>query len=198
MNENILCSIAFQFEVPGGKWQTVTSSPASAANAANSTYLFAARLTANHSGGQMVKRFLAAIAAGVLAAVTFAAAPAQAVSLEINYTTGSGITIELPCSTVDDPSSSLTAGTGCFQSEGDIFDVEDNLADGHSVAVRWYNYYQGSLYRQGACVESRAAGSEGICNKNFHEGSTIVFKVCLWESATDTQLGCGSSGSWPA
>ncbi|MBB5775038.1 hypothetical protein HD596_001794 [Nonomuraea jabiensis] len=36
MWENNRCSILFHFEVLGGKWQTVTVKPASAANAASS------------------------------------------------------------------------------------------------------------------------------------------------------------------
>ena len=36
--ENSRCSILFHFEVPGGKWQTVISSPVSAASAASSAF----------------------------------------------------------------------------------------------------------------------------------------------------------------
>jgi hypothetical protein len=38
MYENSRCTILFHFEVPGGKWQTVISSPVSAANAASSLF----------------------------------------------------------------------------------------------------------------------------------------------------------------
>ena len=38
MWENSRCSILFHFEVPGGKWQTVISSPVSAARAASSAF----------------------------------------------------------------------------------------------------------------------------------------------------------------
>ena len=38
MWENSRCSILFHLEVPGGKWQTVTASPVSAANAASSAF----------------------------------------------------------------------------------------------------------------------------------------------------------------
>ena len=36
--ENSLCSILFHLLVPGGRWQTVTFRPVSAANFANSTF----------------------------------------------------------------------------------------------------------------------------------------------------------------
>src|SRR5512147_2137309 len=36
--ENSRCSILFHLEVPGGRWQTVMSSPASAAKAASSVF----------------------------------------------------------------------------------------------------------------------------------------------------------------
>jgi hypothetical protein len=35
---NSRCSILFHFEVPGGKWQTVITSPVSAARAASSLF----------------------------------------------------------------------------------------------------------------------------------------------------------------
>jgi hypothetical protein len=38
MCENSRCSILFHLEVPGGKWQTVTTSPVSAASAASSLF----------------------------------------------------------------------------------------------------------------------------------------------------------------
>jgi hypothetical protein len=142
----------------------------------------------------MQNKLLAAVGAGVLAAVALAA-PAQAVALEINKATGTGITISpLNCAKIYDLNfPSLYIGRVCVQPEGDILHVEDNSADGHSIALRWENYYQGSLYRQGACVESRMAGSSGLCNKDYHEGSRLAIKACLWESATNTQLRCGST-----
>ena len=36
--ENSRCSTLFHFDVPGGKWQTVISSPASRASAASSAF----------------------------------------------------------------------------------------------------------------------------------------------------------------
>jgi hypothetical protein len=47
------CSILFHFEVPGGKWATVISSPVSLANFASSTFqgdLAAARRTSTLRG----------------------------------------------------------------------------------------------------------------------------------------------------
>ena len=38
MWENSRCSILFHFDVPGGKWQTVITSPVSAARAASSLF----------------------------------------------------------------------------------------------------------------------------------------------------------------
>lgn len=38
MWENSRCSILFHFDVPGGKWQTVISSPVSTARAATSAF----------------------------------------------------------------------------------------------------------------------------------------------------------------
>jgi hypothetical protein len=38
MWENSRCSILFHFDVPGGKWQTVISSPVPAARAASSAF----------------------------------------------------------------------------------------------------------------------------------------------------------------
>ena len=38
MRENSRCPVLFHLEVPGGKWQTVTSSPVSSARAASSAF----------------------------------------------------------------------------------------------------------------------------------------------------------------
>jgi hypothetical protein len=38
MAENSRCSIRFHFDVPGGKWHTVTASPVSSAKAAISAF----------------------------------------------------------------------------------------------------------------------------------------------------------------
>ncbi|WP_157596620.1 hypothetical protein [Saccharomonospora saliphila] len=64
----------------------------------------------------------------------------------------------------------------CFQDYGDVFWVKDDWADGRSAVVRWKNYRDGILYREGECRNSSGAGTWVKCNKNFYEGSDIWYQ----------------------
>jgi hypothetical protein len=78
---------------------------------------------------------------------------------------------------------------GIFDPSGDHFYIGDASADGHSAAIYWHNYLNSTtstVYRLGACVNSLGNGKLGNCNKNFYEGSTVEWKVCLYDSGTPT------------
>jgi hypothetical protein len=142
---------------------------------------------------RMKRKILAAITVGILASLALAA-PAVAVSFETDYATGSAPS---DLSDADGCMNILRApqvssGVVCFWSDGDIFSVEDQYADGHSMALRWWNYYNGALYRQGVCVETGGLGGSGICNKNFHENSQVVIQACTWESVPNTKVDCSN------
>jgi hypothetical protein len=39
-----------------------------------------------------------------------------------------------------------------------------------------------NLHRHGKCLSHLADGQWGVCNKDMHENSYVVFKVCDWET----------------
>jgi hypothetical protein len=59
MWQNSRCSILFHLEVPGGKWQTVISSPACAASAASSAFHARLRWSLEPPASQVISSRLA-------------------------------------------------------------------------------------------------------------------------------------------
>ncbi|MFE3019361.1 hypothetical protein [Streptomyces sp. NPDC059256] len=85
-------------------------------------------------------------------------------------------------------------GVVAFQSNGDKWWVADTQRDGKSVAVRWKNFVNGSLYREGVCINSNSAPSWATCNKNYREDSTIWASTCLYDGDTGTYSECNLLG----
>lgn len=81
-----------------------------------------------------------------------------------------------------------------FNSNGDYWYLIDTLADGKAAAVRWKNYRNGQLYRQGVCIQSHGAGTAGICNKNYYEDSTLYAETCLYDGDTKKYSDCNQMG----
>ncbi|MEO3748778.1 hypothetical protein [Plantactinospora sp. B5E13] len=139
-------------------------------------------------------RVLASVAASI-AVVMAVSSPAAAVSYEKNvgtYTTASpnygasGHWVQ----SVNNTSNHLAV----FQAEGDRWWILDNVKDGKSVVVVWYNYRNGTLYRTGECKNNHGAPSWAVCNKNYYEDSTIYAKTCLYDSATGKYDPCNVGG----
>ncbi|MEU2026272.1 hypothetical protein ABZ565_29585 [Streptomyces sp. NPDC016469] len=81
-----------------------------------------------------------------------------------------------------------------FQSYGDVWWLLDGLADGKSVAVKWWNMRNGKLIRQGVCINNHGSPSWAKCNKDFAEDSTLEAETCLYESSTKTYSKCNGQG----
>ncbi|PKW05585.1 hypothetical protein SAMN05428944_7389 [Streptomyces sp. 1222.5] len=81
-----------------------------------------------------------------------------------------------------------------FNSDGDFWYLIDTKADGKSAAVKWYNYRNGQLYRNGTCIQSHGAGTSGICNNDYYEDSTIWASACLYDGETDKYSDCNLLG----
>lgn len=140
----------------------------------------------------MNRKILASGVAGLLVSLAFAVPAAAVEPYEIDIATGGSGNAQ-GCVTVTLPGSpDVVVGSACFARDGDVFEAYDHRSDGHSVAVRWDNFVNGTLYRHGACVEKRGAGRNGHCNKNFTEGSVLQYQACTWESGTDTAVRCGN------
>jgi hypothetical protein len=69
----------------------------------------------------------------------------------------------------------------CYESHGDRWWVYDRDGDSASALVEWRNYRNGSLYRQGRCVNGHGAGTWAYCNKNYYEDSTVRGKQGWWD-----------------
>jgi hypothetical protein len=82
----------------------------------------------------------------------------------------------------------------CFQPNGDKWWVKDTKADGHSATASWENYLcDGSecdLYRDGSCVNELGSGEWGVCNKNYYEGSIVLWQACVYDAGDGTWHGC--------
>ncbi|MFD9396536.1 hypothetical protein ACFWBB_39100 [Streptomyces sp. NPDC060000] len=85
-------------------------------------------------------------------------------------------------------------GISAFNSNGDNWWVLDDLVDGKSVAVKWKNWRNGGLYRQGVCINSHSAPSWAVCNKNFYEDSTLTAETCLYDGDTGKYSDCDEFG----
>jgi len=143
----------------------------------------------------MIRKILTAAAIG-LASVLGIAAPASAADLEWNIASGNpGPPVRDACAYW--PGTGQYPGYGCFTANGDIFTLFDGAADGHSIGLYWRNYAaDGSIYREGACVETRGVGTWGACNKNFIENSRLKIMVCTVESATKSKYDCANWSDW--
>ncbi|WUH89828.1 hypothetical protein OG900_06640 [Streptomyces sp. NBC_00433] len=81
---------------------------------------------------------------------------------------------------------------GCFTRNGDVWRIQDSLADGDQTFIYWENWlWNGSSwmpYRSGWCSNNLGAPNWGVCNKDYYEssstnyykhtGSRIRFQVC--------------------
>ncbi|EHK88656.1 hypothetical protein ACWGRK_08450 [Saccharomonospora azurea] len=90
---------------------------------------------------------------------------------------------------------SVTGAQACFENYGDKWWVKDTSSDGASAVVIWDNYRNGSLYRQGECQNRMGAGSWGVCNKNYYEGSNLQFRVCVADFSEGVLVRCSGVGS---
>ncbi|MEU3774975.1 hypothetical protein AB0F11_17540 [Streptomyces sp. NPDC032472] len=78
----------------------------------------------------------------------------------------------------------------CFDPEGDWFSVYDGKADGSSAVVDWE---VGNRY--GAIFNADGMAAHRYKEKNFPEGATVRFRVCLghWETKLIT---AGTCSGW--
>jgi hypothetical protein len=69
---------------------------------------------------------------------------------------------------------------GCIQANGDDLWIKDNVANGYSVKLEWYDL-DGT--RTGECVNTLGqAKAWTYCNKDFTEGHDIRWQLC-WNSS---------------
>lgn len=127
-----------------------------------------------------------------LTLTAFFATPAAAIVSEIDKATEG-----LVYTDGNDPCLELYDGTnllawGCFVSNGDKWKLHDYDADGKSAAVQWENYYNDGLYRKGICYDPHGWGSDAYCNKDYHEESTLEFRVCTYDAPSGTIGRCTS------
>jgi hypothetical protein len=139
----------------------------------------------------MIRKALSAVGIGfaMVLATTVPASAAPAIERDYAPATGS-ITNPTACVYVED--NDFNPGTGCFAAAGDILYAADGKSDGHSVALHWLNYRDGSLYREGYCIQTHGKDTGGRCNKNFVEGSSLWIRACTYESGTNREVFCSS------
>lgn len=147
-----------------------------------------------------VRTFAAGVATLLLAALPVTASAAQETSAAGEEGASAAATLEidrakkgtypggLSCVTV-------TGAQACFEAYGDKWWVKDTSSDGASAVVIWDNYRNGSLYRQGECQNRMGAGSWGVCNKNYYEGSNLQFRVCVADFSEGVLVRCSGVGS---
>ncbi|MFJ4828750.1 hypothetical protein ACIP79_02240 [Streptomyces sp. NPDC088747] len=80
------------------------------------------------------------------------------------------------------------AGQASFASYGDEYYVYDNIADGHGVELRIWDY---DSIRTKVCNAS--AGNYCVYNYNLPEGSDVEIQVCLTEKSVTISGSCGYS-----
>ncbi|WP_298183229.1 hypothetical protein [Saccharomonospora sp.] len=66
------------------------------------------------------------------------------------------------------------------------------VADGASAVVYWDNYRDGELYRYGRCENRLGSGNWGVCNKNYYEGSTLEYQVCVQDFSENRIIRCSA------
>ncbi|MFH8350592.1 hypothetical protein [Streptomyces sp. NPDC018045] len=82
---------------------------------------------------------------------------------------------------------------GCFWDDGDWFMIEDTGLDGHSAVVDW-ELLRGSS-RFGGIFNASGFATTRYKNKNFPEGLTLRFRVCLGDWDTKTII-AGKCSRW--
>jgi hypothetical protein len=142
-----------------------------------------------------VRTFAAGVATLLLAALPVTASAAQETSAAGEEGASAAATLEidrakkgtypggLSCVTV-------TGAQACFEAYGDKWWVKDTVADGASAVVYWDNYRNGSLYRIGRCENRLGSGNWGVCNKNYYEGSTLDYQVCVEDFSEGELIRC--------
>lgn len=99
---------------------------------------------------------------------------------------------------------------GCFTRYGDVWRIQDSLADGNQTFIYWENWlWNGSSwqpYRSGWCNNNHGAPNWGQCNKDYYEssstnyygdqGSRIRFQTCR-RDLINTSCTPSSIGSAP-
>ncbi|MFI9255235.1 hypothetical protein [Streptomyces sp. NPDC053069] len=83
---------------------------------------------------------------------------------------------------------------GCYDPEGDWFLIQDEKADGYSAVVTWE---VGD--RWGDIFNADGAAAKRYMNKNFPEGATVRFRICLghWDTKLVTSGTCSGWVSNP-
>ncbi|MFJ3086742.1 hypothetical protein [Streptomyces sp. NPDC086838] len=119
------------------------------------------------------KALLAVSAAAFLTMMNPATASAAYYGSETDYTVN-----YVPSGKGWTPAISMTGVSVYFGMDGDYFRVKDTKADGYSAVVEWSDNHG----RTGACVNAMGSGSDGTCNKNFHEGYTITYRAALYDA----------------
>jgi hypothetical protein len=81
-------------------------------------------------------------------------------------------------------------GKACVQPYGDVLWLLDRWSDGHGVSMTWEALEPDGGYRSGKCIDNLgSAVGWTVCNKNFDEGSAIVWQVQWWENGAWQQSG---------
>src|SRR5689334_2746681 len=143
------------------------------------------------------RKILAAAVLTVSALVPMiAASPADAaVPVESNF----AVAGTPPSFSANDCTFTLVGVKACFEAGGDKFWVKDTLADGESAGIYWENYVEGQFYRKGECINSLSAGTWGVCNKDFVEGSRVTGLSIRWDRSADLRyIYNGPSTDWTA
>lgn len=140
-----------------------------------------------------VRTFAAGVATLLLAALPVTASAAQETSAAGEEGASAAATLEidrakkgtypggLSCVTV-------TGAQACFEAYGDKWWVKDTAADGASAVVTWRNYRNGSLYRSGQCENRMGSGTWGVCNKNYYEGSDLLFQIHVYDFSEGKEI----------
>ncbi|MFV2118636.1 hypothetical protein ACE14D_09360 [Streptomyces sp. Act-28] len=145
----------------------------------------------------MDRRFatVAAAATGVTAVLALAA-PAQAAGRGDGVTearpTGVGALADYThCRHVY--KDGVHSGTGCFQSSGDKFLMDDTRADGLRVVAEWYTDYG----RAGEChMTSGSGGGWAACDYDMAENGYVKFRVTLRNGADGANQAATSWSGW--
>ncbi|MEU5942613.1 hypothetical protein ABZ807_26360 [Micromonospora sp. NPDC047548] len=144
-----------------------------------------------------VRNFMRALTAlvGGISIVMAASSPAAAITYEKNIGTKTMVGPSYWQSGYWFQGAERTSNNlGVFQANGDKWWVLDNIKDGKSVVVVWYNYRNGSLIRTGECKNNHGAPSWAVCDKDYYEDSTLWAKTCLYDSATGKYDPCNVAG----
>jgi hypothetical protein len=123
----------------------------------------------------------AAMAGIALAALILGTTPAGATVLGAQTAT-------CVTSKADDPNhqgKKVLAATACFQSDGDIFSIRDESADGWHVEV-WWQAWDGE---KSICRNLNGAGTSVTCKHDLTEGGKVRFGAYVMSGATVIDTG---------